>query len=153
MALEWVVSDGRPTHPDELVPLIEASFERYFQRGVSRQPDEASPGSAEHEFSTVLELSVDGEAARVHLDQMSYDEATGTCSGYVEADRTGLSVAAGIVAAVCWNAQSGGRLSGTGLGGEQLSADESLAFLDGLFQDAGSAEERVGVITRRLGFE
>lgn len=113
MALEWVVSDGRPTYPDELIPLIEASFERYFQRGVSQQRDEASLGSAENEFSTVLELSVDGEAARVHLDQMSYDEATGTCFGYVEADRTGLSVAAGIVAAVCWNARSGGRLSGT----------------------------------------
>lgn len=154
MAIEWIISEGRPINPLSLIMDVEAAFARVTYATISLNLVEDSVPELEaaengEGFSYILESNVD-QSLRVELDQLSFDPSTGTCFGYVTSYRTKLSVALGIVAATCWHAVAGGDLSGTGLGSERLSVEQSRILLEELFRGA-TTEDRITCAAEKLG--
>lgn len=154
MAVEWIVSDGRPIDPRALRLDVEVAFAWAIHATVTLQFGQDSGGRSDSlesdEFSLLLESRSESASSQVELDQFDFDPSSGTCFGYVTAYRTKLSVALGIVVASCWHFIAGGDLSGTGLSGKRFSVDESKKLLDDLFQGA-TKEERIGRAVEKLG--
>ncbi|WP_426513949.1 hypothetical protein ACPPVO_27020 [Dactylosporangium sp. McL0621] len=134
----------------DLVRQMEVAFERFGRQPVDLRQRVRNNIVTGAEFELVLAVPISGEDARVSLDQLNYDASTGTCFGFVEADRNKSSVALGIVGAVSWHQIAGGDLSGTGLNGERLSVERSGELLENLFSALGG-EDIFGVVAQRLG--
>ncbi|WP_326551632.1 hypothetical protein [Micromonospora sp. NBC_01813] len=155
MAIEWVISGGRPIQPFSLVLKVEAAFKMVSDSTVAMEVVQGGEGgskSAEvgEDFDLAFALRLGKSSAWVELSQFDFDLASGTCFGYVTPDRTKLAVSLGIVIAVCWHADAGGDLSGTGLGGRRLLIDEPGGFLGDLFRGA-TTEEKIEWVAEKLG--
>jgi len=153
MAIEWVISEGQPIDPHSLIMDVEATFARvtalHLPLNLVEDPVPGLAPENDKEFSLILESNGD-ESLRVELDQLGYDPSSGTCFAYVTAYRTKLSVALGIVTATCWHAIAGGDLSGTGLGDDRLSVEQSGILLEKLFRGAAT-EDRITCAAEMLG--
>ncbi|MFG1842637.1 hypothetical protein ACGFH8_29905 [Micromonospora sp. NPDC049175] len=155
MALEWSIEGGRPLDPQSLVEQVGKTLEMLADTAVVVHLEQdvrmgSEPAEGGPEFSFVLKSEIAGKLSSVELVQLGSDSSSGTCIGYVTANRDRGSVALGVVVAAHWNMAAGGDLSGTGLGGKRLSPEESEGLLADLFHGA-TWEDRAERAAGRLG--
>ncbi|MEU7590906.1 hypothetical protein AB0A95_32005 [Micromonospora sp. NPDC049230] len=156
MALEWSIEGGRPLDPQNLVEQVRKTLERLADAAVVLHLEDdgqvgSEPAEEDAAFSYLLNSEIAGKTSSVELAQFTSDSPSGTCIGYVTANRDRRSVVLGVIVAALWNMAAGGDLSGTGLGGKRLSPEESEELLAGLFHGA-TWEDRVEWAAGRLGY-